>query len=86
MIIKPSIDELLVRVPSKYALCVVGSRRARDINNMVRHYNEIGAFSLLNMASEETRELAGGRKKPLTKALEEVAAGDVFITGPAHQE
>jgi DNA-directed RNA polymerase omega subunit len=35
MVIKPEIDVLLSKVDSKYTLCTVASRRARQINDMV---------------------------------------------------
>ena len=34
MVIKPEIDLLLEKVDSKYTLCIISARRARQINDM----------------------------------------------------
>jgi DNA-directed RNA polymerase subunit omega len=72
MVIKPEIDLLLEKVDSKYTLCIVSARRARQINDMLHGVRD---QALLTMASSQISELT--RTKPLTKALEEIAAGDV---------
>jgi DNA-directed RNA polymerase omega subunit len=50
----------------------VSARRARQINDMLHGVRD---QALLTMASSQISELT--RTKPLTKALEEIAAGDV---------
>jgi DNA-directed RNA polymerase subunit omega len=72
MVIKPEIDLLLEKVDSKYTLCIVSARRARQINDMLHGVRD---QALLTMASSQISELT--RTKPLTKALEEIAEGDV---------
>lgn len=72
MVIKPEIDVLLSKVDSKYTLCIVSARRARQINDMLHGVRD---QALLTMASSQISELT--KTKPLTKALEEIADGDV---------
>ncbi|MDF1543065.1 MAG: DNA-directed RNA polymerase subunit omega [Anaerosomatales bacterium] len=72
MVIKPEIDLLLSKVDSKYTLCIVSARRARQINDMLHGVRD---QALLTMASSQITELT--KTKPLTKALEEIAEGDV---------
>jgi DNA-directed RNA polymerase subunit omega len=73
MVIEPEIDVLLSKVDSKYTLCQVASRRARQINDMVAGVHD---QALLAMAA--TPEIAKyTRTKPLTRALEEIAGGDI---------
>ncbi|MBE0417380.1 MAG: DNA-directed RNA polymerase subunit omega [Coriobacteriia bacterium] len=72
MVIKPEIDLLLSKVDSKYTLCIVSARRARQINDMLHGVRD---QALLTMASSQISELT--KTKPLTKALEEIANGDV---------
>jgi DNA-directed RNA polymerase subunit omega len=57
--IKPSIDELLLRVDSKYSLVVAAAKRARSLVE--------GSPVLAETDS----------KKPVTKALYEIAAGKI---------
>jgi DNA-directed RNA polymerase subunit omega len=72
MVIKPEIDLLLEKVDSKYTLCIVSARRARQINDMLHGVRD---QALMSMASSQISELT--KTKPLTKALEEIAVGDV---------
>lgn len=64
MIHEPPIDELAEKIGSKYALCVVASKRARQILD----------GSLFGSA-----ELAEG-EKPLSIAAEEIHEGKVTAT------
>lgn len=72
MVIKPEIDLLLEKVDSKYTLCIVSARRARQINDMLHGVRD---QALMSMASSQISELT--KTKPLTKALEEISVGDV---------
>ncbi|MFU8890462.1 MAG: DNA-directed RNA polymerase subunit omega [Anaerosomatales bacterium] len=72
MVIKPEIDLLLSKVDSKYTLCIVSARRARQITDMLHGVRD---QALLTMASSQITELT--KTKPLSKALEEIAEGDV---------
>jgi len=72
MVIKPEIDLLLSKVDSKYTLCIVVARRARQINDMLHGVRD---QALLTMAPSQISALTS--TKPLTLAMEEVAASDV---------
>ncbi len=72
MVIEPEIDVLLEKVDSKYTLCIVAARRARQINDMVHGVRD---QAMLSMAPSEIAALT--RTKPLTLALQEVASGVV---------
>ncbi len=73
MVIKPEIDLLLDKVDSKYTLCIVSARRARQINDMLHGVRDQALLAL--HSSQMISELT--KTKPLTKALEEIAVGDV---------
>ncbi|GAB4273822.1 MAG: hypothetical protein Kow0056_01350 [Coriobacteriia bacterium] len=78
MILEPEIDLLLTKVDSKYTLCQLAARRARQINDMIAGVHDA---ALLAMAA--TPEIADyTRTKPLTRALEEIASGDVSYERP----
>jgi DNA-directed RNA polymerase subunit omega len=72
MVIKPEIDLLLSKVDSKYTLCIVASKRARQINDMVHGMRD---QALLAMDTSAIPALTS--TKPLTLALDEIAEGDV---------
>lgn len=71
-VIKPEIDELLTKVDSKYTLCILASKRARQINDMIHGVRD---QALLTMPTSEIAKLTS--TKPLSLALDEVAGGDV---------
>ena len=73
MVIEPELDILLSKVDSKYTLCQVASQRGRQINDMIHGVHD---QALLAMAA--VPELASyTRTKPITRALEEIATGDI---------
>ncbi|TDB39007.1 MAG: DNA-directed RNA polymerase subunit omega [Actinobacteria bacterium] len=72
MVIKPDIDLLLSKVDSKYTLCIVAARRARQINDMVHGVRD---QALLTMAASQIASITS--TKPLTLALEEISNGDI---------
>ncbi len=72
MVINPEIDLLLSKVDSKYTLCILSARRARQINDMLHGVRD---QALLTMAPSQITQLTS--TKPLTLALEEIASGDV---------
>jgi DNA-directed RNA polymerase subunit omega len=78
MVIEPEIDELLATVDSKYTLCIVSARRARQINEMVHGVRD---QALLTMGPSQIASLTS--TKPLTLALDEIAEGDVSYTRPS---
>jgi DNA-directed RNA polymerase subunit omega len=82
MITEPKIDMLLSKVDSKYTLCQIAARRARQINDMVAGVHD---QALLAMAA--TPEIAKyTRTKPLTRALEEIASGDISYTREGQED
>ncbi|MFA5843471.1 MAG: DNA-directed RNA polymerase subunit omega [Coriobacteriia bacterium] len=72
MVIKPDIDLLLEKVDSKYTLCTVSAKRARQINDMIHGVRD---QALLTMQAPQLVSITS--TKPLTLALEEIADGDV---------
>ncbi|MBQ8726607.1 MAG: DNA-directed RNA polymerase subunit omega [Clostridia bacterium] len=64
MINNPPIDELAEKVGSKYALCVVASKRARQL---IDHAQNQGLTDLPN------------KNKPLSEAAQEIKDGKVTI-------
>ena len=71
-VIKPEIDTLLATVDSKYTLCVLASKRSRQINDMIHGVRD---QALLTMPTSEIAKLTS--TKPLSLSLEEIATGDV---------
>ena len=67
-IIDPSIDELLTKVDSKYALVVFASKRARQINDYYSDLHDGSLFSNVGPLVESTVD-----DKPLSIALREIA-------------
>lgn len=72
MVIEPEIDLLLDTVDSKYTLCIVAAKRARQINEMVHGVRDA---ALLTMGPSQIANLTS--TKPLSLALGEIADGDV---------
>ncbi len=72
MVIQPEIDTLLSKVDSKYTLCILSARRARQINDMLHGVRD---QALLTMAPSQISAITS--TKPLTLALEEISSGDV---------
>ena len=72
-VIQPEIDELLSKVDSKYTLCIISARRARQINDLNHLLHD---QALLAMSTSDIVEMRSG-KKPLTLALEEIERGIV---------
>ena len=66
MIHKPPIDDLAAKIGSKYALCVVASKRARQIMEQVQNQG------LTELPDNE---------KPLSVAAQEIYDGQLIATG-----
>lgn len=66
MIHKPPIDELATKIGSKYALCVVASKRARQLMEQAQNQ---GLTELPN------------NQKPLSVAAQEIYDGKLIATG-----
>ncbi len=71
-VINPPIDDLLATVDSKYTLCIISARRARQINDMIHGVRD---QALLTMPTSEIAKLTS--TKPLSLALEEISNADV---------
>ena len=72
-IVEPRIDTLLDKThEDKYLLCAIASKRARDINDMMRGQRD-RAIQL--QTAVEIAKAAD--KKPLSMAFSEIARGDV---------
>lgn len=72
-VIEPSIDELLARSENdKFLLCSVASKRARDINDMMRGQRDRAVAASF---TTEIARLAG--RKPLSLAMDEIARGEI---------
>ena len=71
-VINPEIDVLLSTVDSKYTLCILSAKRARQINDMIHGVRD---QALLTMPTSEIAKLTS--TKPLSLAMEEIANGDV---------
>ncbi len=71
-VINPEIDVLLEKVDSKYTLCIISAKRARQINDMIHGVRD---QALLTMPTSEIAKITS--TKPLSLAMEEVASTDV---------
>ncbi len=82
-LIDPPIEGLLDRAGSKFTLVTVSSRRARQINN---YFSQLGE----GLGNIVPPQVASTSRKPLSIALEEIAADKITLrdapgvpTGPA---
>lgn len=73
--IEPRIDELLAHVDCRYALVIVASKRARQINS---YHHQIGEGFGLDDAPPPL--IQSRSKNFLTMALEEIADGKITHT------
>ena len=71
-VISPEIDDLLGTVDSKYTLCIIAARRARQINDMAHGLRD---QALMAMPASEIARITSA--KPISKAMEEIATGDI---------
>src|SRR5271154_800094 len=68
--IDPSIEDLLDKVDSKFTLVPLASKRARQINS---YFNQLGE----GLGAIVPPQVTSVARKPLSIALEEIAAGKV---------
>src|SRR6476660_5859466 len=66
----PRIEELLERAGSKFSLVTLGAKRARQINS---YFNQLGE----GLGAIVPPQVTSVSRKPLSIALEEVAAGKI---------
>jgi len=77
--IDPPIEELLDKVESKFTLVTLSAKRARQIN---AYFNQLGE-GLGAVVPPQVTSLA---RKPLSIAMEEIAAGKVRAGAPDQDE
>lgn len=71
--IEPPIEDLLDKVDSKFTLVTLASKRGRQINS---YFNQLGE----GLGAIVPPQVASIARKPLSIALEEIAAGKVQAT------
>ncbi len=77
--ISPPIEDLLDRVDSKFSLVTLAARRARQVNS---YFNQLGE----GLGAIVPPQVASVSRKPLTIALEEIAADKITYTRPEEVE
>ncbi len=75
----PQIEQLLERVDSKFTLVTLSARRARQINS---YFNQLGE----GLGAIVPPQVASVSRKPLSIALEEVAADKISFSRPEDVE
>src|SRR5688500_14710712 len=75
----PPIEELLRRVDARFTLVTLSARRARQINS---YYNQLSE----GLGSIVPPQVASTSRKPLSIALEEIAADKIVFTRPDPSE
>ena len=76
--IYPPIDEMLKQVPSKYALVIIASKRARELTSYRLQLTDGELFSSLAAPRVDSTS-----RNPLTVAFEELAAGKLEWVDPS---
>ncbi len=76
---EPPVEELLDKVDSKFTLVTLAAKRGREINS---YFNQLGE-GLGVIAPPQVTSVS---RKPLSIALEEVAAGKVVVVPPEAAE
>ncbi len=71
----PAVEELVEKAGGRFDLVVLASRRARQINN---YYSQLGG-GIGQYVPPQVHSLS---HKPLTIALEEIAAGALVVADP----
>ncbi len=61
MIHKPPIDELAEKIGSKYELCVVASKRARQLMDQAQSHGQTDAFDKVKPLSIAAQEIQDGK-------------------------
>jgi DNA-directed RNA polymerase subunit omega len=75
----PPIESLLDKVDSKYTLVSLAAKRAREVNS---YFNQLGE----GLGSIVPPQVTSISRKPLSIALEEVAAGKITYHRPAEEK
>jgi DNA-directed RNA polymerase subunit omega len=77
--IYPSIEDLLDRVDSKFSLVTLAAKRGRQINS---YFSQLGE----GLGSIVPPQVASVSRKPLSIALEEIAADKITFERPEETE
>ncbi len=77
--IHPAIEELLARVDSKFTLVSLSAKRGRQINS---YFSQLGE----GLGAIVPPQVASVSRKPLTIALEEIAADKITFSRPEEVE
>jgi DNA-directed RNA polymerase subunit omega len=75
----PPIESLLDKVDSKFTLVTLAAKRGRQINS---YFNQLGE----GLGAIVPPQVTSVSRKPLSIALEEVAAGKIVFTREAGEE
>lgn len=75
----PPIEELLERVGSRFTLVILAAKRGRQINS---YYNQLGE----GLGALIPPQVSSVARKPLSIALEEIAAGKIVPAQPSEVE
>lgn len=71
----PPIENLLDKVDSKFTLVTLAAKRARQVNS---YFNQLGE----GLGTIVPPQVASVSRKPLSIALEEIAAGKIVYVRP----
>jgi DNA-directed RNA polymerase subunit omega len=77
--IDPPIEVLLDKVDSKFTLVTLAAKRARQVNS---YFSQLGE----GLGAIVPPQVASIARKPLSIALEEIAAGKVVAVWPVEEE
>ncbi|MHB1785718.1 MAG: DNA-directed RNA polymerase subunit omega [Acidimicrobiales bacterium] len=77
--IDPPIEDLLDKVDSKFTLVTLSAKRGREVNS---YFNQLGE----GLGSIVPPQVTSVSRKPLSIALEEIAAGKIRWVSPEEQE
>lgn len=72
---EPPVEDLLERVDSKFTLVSLAAMRGRQVN---AYFNQLGA----GLGSIVPPQVTSVSRKPLSIAMEEIAAGKITFTRP----
>ena len=75
----PPIEELLNKVDSKFTLVTMAAKRGRQINS---YFNQLGE----GLGTIVPPQVASVSRKPLSIALEEIAASKIIFVRPQEVE
>lgn len=75
----PPVEELLDRVDSKFTLVTLAAKRARQINS---YFNQLGD----GLGAIVPPQVTSVSRKPLSIALEEIAASKIVYEAPPSDE